>query len=231
MCNPHFSLPPRSHAHRVRAVSSGRNTRSIRVALRRLGSDLPRQWLCPTLRPHLARGRDPRFHRQRKPSGALIGAPARCAAIPLAIMLPALVYSIWLFEYHPIFQILVATRSQHPIHALAAHPDVFPTASSACWPLAESCNSEVNPLSLIERFLLVWFVGIFFCVHLGSIIPALGFSPQNSIPLFAPLVLFTFSLRLRFTRFSPRTVYCRGRRSAGYWQRRRPGPISWRPVL
>jgi len=54
-----------------------------------------------------------------------------------------------------------------------------------------------NPLSLIERFLLVWFVGIFFCVHLGSIIPALGFSPQNSIPLFAPLVLFTFSLRLR----------------------------------
>ena len=39
------------------------------------------------------------------------------------------------------------------------------------------------------------------CAHVGRVIPALGFSPQISIPLFAPLVLFAFSLRLLWRRF------------------------------
>jgi hypothetical protein len=121
-------------------------------------------------------------------------------AIPLAIMLPALVYSIWLFEYHPIFKYW--SQQGHNIQFMPSpHIQMFSYGIIGLLAIGRILQFRSNPLSLIERFLLVWFVGIFFCVHLGSIIPALGFSPQNSIPLFAPLVLFTFSLRLRLRGF------------------------------
>jgi hypothetical protein len=120
-------------------------------------------------------------------------------AIPLAIASPALVYSIWLFEYHPIFKYW--SQQGHNIQFMPSpHLQMFAYGSIGLLAIARIFQFRNNPLSLVERFLLVWFVGIFFCVHLGSIIPALGFSPQNSIPLFAPLVLFAFSLRLRLRR-------------------------------
>ncbi|MGB8294391.1 MAG: hypothetical protein WCG85_03105 [Polyangia bacterium] len=120
--------------------------------------------------------------------------------IPLAMALPALVYSIWLFEYHPIFKYW--SQQGHNIQFMPSpHVQMFAYGSIGLLAMARILQFRSNPLSLIERFLLVWFVGIFFCVHLGSIIPALGFSPQNSIPLFAPLVLFAFSLRLKLRGF------------------------------
>jgi len=115
--------------------------------------------------------------------------------IPLAMALPALVYSIWIFEYHPIFKYW--SQQGHNIKFMPSpHIQMFAYGSIGLLAIVRILQFRSNPLSLIERFILVWFVGIFFCVHLGSLIPALGFSPQNSIPLFAPLVLFAFSLRL-----------------------------------
>jgi hypothetical protein len=116
-------------------------------------------------------------------------------AIPLAIASPALVYSIWLFEYHPIFKYW--SQQGHNIQFMPPpHIQMLAYGSIGLLAIARILQFRSNPLSPVERFLLVWFVGIFFCVHLGSIFPALGFSPQNCIPLFAPLVLFAFSLRL-----------------------------------
>jgi hypothetical protein len=114
--------------------------------------------------------------------------------------LPALAYSIWIFEYHPIFKYW--SQQGHNIQFMPSpHIQMFAYGIVGLLAMVRILQFRGNPLSLIERFLLVWFAGIFFCVHLGSIIPALGFSPQNSIPLFAPLVLFAFSLRLRMRGF------------------------------
>ena len=116
-------------------------------------------------------------------------------AIPLAMSLPALAYSIWLFEFHPIFKYW--SQQGHNITFMPSpQVQLFAYGSIGLLALARLLQFRSNPLSLVERFLLVWFVGIFACVHLGSLIPALGFSPQNAIPLFAPLVVLAFSLRL-----------------------------------
>jgi hypothetical protein len=117
-------------------------------------------------------------------------------AIPLAMSLPALGYSIWLFEFHPIFQYW--SQQGHNIKFMPSpQVQMFAYGSIGLLAMARLLQFRSNPLSLVERFLLVWFVGIFSCVHLGSLIPALGFSPQNAIPLFAPLVMLAFSLRVR----------------------------------
>jgi hypothetical protein len=109
--------------------------------------------------------------------------------------LPALAYSIWLFEFHPIFKYW--SQQGHNITFMPSpQVQLFAYGSIGLLALARLLQFRSNPLSLVERFLLVWFVGIFACVHLGSLIPALGFSPQNAIPLFAPLVVLAFSLRL-----------------------------------
>ena len=116
-------------------------------------------------------------------------------AIPLAMSLPALAYSIWLFKFHPIFKYW--SQQGHNISFMPSPQiQMFAYGSIGLLAMARLLQFRSNPLSLVERFLLVWFVGIFACVHLGSLIPALGFSPQNAIPLFAPLVVLAFSLRL-----------------------------------
>ena len=121
-------------------------------------------------------------------------------AIPLALALPALGYSVWLFEYHPIFKYW--SQQGHNIQFMPSpHIQMFAYGCIGLLAIGRILQFRSNPLSLVERFLLVWFVGIFFCAHLGSFVPALGFSPQNCIPLFAPLVVFAFSLRLRLQRF------------------------------
>jgi hypothetical protein len=120
-------------------------------------------------------------------------------AIPLAILSPALVYSIWLFEFHPIFKYW--SQQGHNIgFAPLPHIQMFAYGSIGILALGRILQFRSNPLALVERFLLVWFVAILCCAHVGRVIPALGFSPQISIPLFAPLVLFAFSLRLPWRR-------------------------------
>jgi hypothetical protein len=117
-------------------------------------------------------------------------------AIPLAMSLPALAYSIWLFEFHPIFKYW--SQQGHNITFMPSpQVQLFAYGSIGLLAMARLLQFRSNPLSLVERFLLAWFVGIFCCVHLGSLIPALGFSPQNAMPLFASLVVLAFSLRLR----------------------------------
>jgi hypothetical protein len=120
-------------------------------------------------------------------------------AIPLAILSPALVYSIWLFEFHPIFKYW--SQQGHNIGFMPLpHIQMFAYGSIGILAVGRILQFRSNPLALVERFLLVWFVVILCCTHVGRVIPALGFSPQISIPLFAPLVLFAFSLRLRWPR-------------------------------
>jgi hypothetical protein len=121
-------------------------------------------------------------------------------AIPLAILSPALIYSIWLFEFHPVFKYW--SQQGHNIGFMPLpHVQMLAYGSIGILAVWRILQFRSNPLALAERFLLVWFVVILCCTHLGRVIPALGFSPQISIPLFAPLVLFAFSLRLPWPRF------------------------------
>lgn len=120
-------------------------------------------------------------------------------AIPLAILLPALVYSIWIFEFHPVFKYWSAQGHNIGVMSLP-HVQILGYGSIGILAIARILQFRSNPFALVERFLLVWFVVILCCTHVGRVIPALGFSPQIGIPLFAPLVLFAFSLRLHWRR-------------------------------
>jgi hypothetical protein len=143
-------------------------------------------------------------------------------AIPLAIASPALVYSIWLFEYHPIFKYW--SQQGHNIQFMPP-----PHIQMLLWqhrPAGHCENSSVQEQSavpgraissgLVRRDLLLRSSGQHFsCARVQSskLHPALCAAG-------AVRLLTAFAS----TRLPPRTVHCCGRRSAGYWQCRRPGP-------
>ncbi len=138
-------------------------------------------------------------------------------AIPLAILSPALVYSIWLFEFHPIFKYW--SQQGHNIGFMPLpHIQMFAYGSIGILAIGRILQFRSNPLLLVQRFLLVWFVVILCCTHIGRVIPALGFSPQISIPLFP-----------RHLSCSPSRCVCSGSPSIRAGHRRRSSGGSRQP--
>lgn len=107
---------------------------------------------------------------------------------PCFITLPALIYAIWLFKFDVIFKWW--SLQGHNIHALAL-PPIHLIAYGLATVLATVRIVQIKrqPLAQHERFLLVWFTAVFGLMHIGHIIPQLGFSPQLGTILTAPLVL------------------------------------------
>jgi len=117
-------------------------------------------------------------------------------AIPLAIISPVLVYSIWLFRLHPVFKYW--SRQGHNISVWPPpYIGIFAYGVIAILAIYRILQLKKNPLSSAERFLCIWFVSIFCLSYIGTMIPRFGFSPQLGIPLFGPLVVLAFSLRLQ----------------------------------
>lgn len=121
---------------------------------------------------------------------------------PLFMLLPVLVYNLWLFKYHPIFKYW--SLQGHNAGALPA----------PWWHMAAyGIVGIVAILAFVQRFRqrfspLVWFCIIWFCatflfIHLGKVVPALGWSPQIGVYLFVPLTIaaFHFTLSHQLGRF------------------------------
>ena len=143
-----------------------------------------------------------------------IGIEARChfdlrksllLIIPLVILSPALAYSIWLFKIDPAFKYW-SEQGHNSGFLPPPYVHIFSYGIIGILATIRIAQYRANPISPSERFLCVWFAVVFCLSHIGRVIPALGFSPQMSITLFAPLVLLAFSLRLRF-RQEYRTVF------------------------
>ena len=74
-------------------------------------------------------------------------------AIPLAILSPALVYSIWLFEFHPIFKYW--SQQGHNIGFMPLpHIQMFAYGSIGILAIGESCSSEAIRLLSLNGFCL-----------------------------------------------------------------------------
>ena len=125
--------------------------------------------------------------------------------IPLVILLPALAYSIWLFKIDPAFKYW-SEQGHNSGFLPPPYVHIFSYGIIGILATIRIAQYRTNPISPSERFLCVWFAVVFCLSHIGRVIPALGFSPQMSTTLFAPLVLLAFSLRLRF-RQEYRTVF------------------------
>lgn len=114
-------------------------------------------------------------------------------ACALMVPLPALLYSIWLFKFHPVFKYWslqgLDLGGLIPLHGnLMAYGVV---AVLAGWRVAQYRR---NPFSPIEMFLCLWFGVVFFVSHIGKVVPFLGFAMQCTTVLFAPLVLLACQL-------------------------------------
>jgi hypothetical protein len=116
--------------------------------------------------------------------------------IPALIILPFLLYNVWLFKMHPIF----GWWSMQGLNAGVMPPlykniQIFGIAGVLAL-VRIFFAFRRQPLSSGERFLLVWFISIFGLIHVGIILPVLGFSPQLGISLTGPLVLLGMATAL-----------------------------------
>lgn len=108
--------------------------------------------------------------------------------LPCFITLPALIYATWLFKFDVIFKWW--SLQGHNIHALALPPiHLMAYGLATVLAIMRIVQIKEQPLAQHERLLLVWFTTVFGLMHIGHIIPQLGFSPQLGTILTAPLVL------------------------------------------
>ena len=120
---------------------------------------------------------------------------------PAVVILPALAYNIWVFKFDPIYKYW---GTQNHNSAYLPHIYIYFLAFGlAGWlGLSRILQAKTQPLTMPERFLLIWFMTIFGIVYAGTVIPALSFSPQIGYTLIAPLVILGVLLK-RFNWIAP----------------------------
>jgi len=120
--------------------------------------------------------------------------------IPLLIIIPAFIYNIWLFKINSIFKYWSLQG-----HNAGSDPmflfQYLSYGIAGILALVRIWFINRQHLNKTDRFLLCWFVVVFFLCHIGKIIPILGFSPQLGVPLFGPLVLFSLGIEATALRF------------------------------
>jgi hypothetical protein len=112
--------------------------------------------------------------------------------LPLIMLAPVLLDNAWLFKVNDIFK----WWSSQGLNA-GKMPSVFwhYLAFGVCGILAiwRMTQLKRNPLSKLERFLVLWFAVTFTIIHLGKYFPVIGWSPQIGVYLAVPLALLGFS--------------------------------------
>ncbi|HJT81777.1 MAG TPA: hypothetical protein VJ719_11300, partial [Chthoniobacterales bacterium] len=115
--------------------------------------------------------------------------------LPLIISAPVLLYSIWLFKLHPVFKYWSQQGHNIPIWP-PPYAGLLAYGAVGILAVVRLAQYRTNPLTAMDRFLCLWFAGIFCLSYGGLVTRKLGFSPQLAIPLFAPLVILACSVRL-----------------------------------
>lgn len=128
-------------------------------------------------------------------------------ATPLLMILPVLVYNVWLFRFNDIFkywaqQGLNAGSMPAPQWHYLAYGVIGILA------IARVLQIKSNPIRRYEIFLIVWFCVTFTFIHMGKIIPAIGWSPQIGVYLSVPLALLGCSIRVKGYALAGIVVLC-----------------------
>ena len=124
--------------------------------------------------------------------------------LPLLIMIPVFLYNVWLFKFNAAFkdwstQGLNADSLPSVIWHYLAYGVVGILA------IIRIAQIKTNPLSKNDKFLLVWFLVTFICIHLGKYFPVIGWSPQIGVYLAVPLALLGCSIKYQPVR---KLSYC-----------------------
>jgi hypothetical protein len=121
--------------------------------------------------------------------------------LPIVIILPALAYNIWVFKLDPIYKFW-GTQNENFKQLPQFYVYYLALGLAGLLALNRVLQFKRQPLSLAERFLLVWFLVVFGIMYAGKVVPPLSFSPQIGYALIAPLILLGLSLQ-QFNRLAP----------------------------
>lgn len=114
--------------------------------------------------------------------------------LPLIIMIPVFVYNVWLFKVNAAFKDWSAQGlNADSLPSVVWHYLAYGVAGILA--IIRLAQVKTNPLGRNDKFLLVWFLVTFSCIHLGKYFPVIGWSPQIGVYLAVPLALLGCSIK------------------------------------
>lgn len=116
--------------------------------------------------------------------------------IPLFMLVPVLGYNYWIFGVHPIFKYWSlqghnAGVMPGPVWHYLAYGAV------GVWAIVSAIQMRLGNVGKTGLFLVLWFGVTFIFIQMGRFIPAIGWSPQIGVYLFAPLTIAASSINIK----------------------------------